>query len=593
MSGLGTLLALFTAAFGAKSRGIIRKMPHVALPPNKPGMVALGSYRPDVYSRLASLADLLLHEEHPDSSLSLGERELIAAYVSALNDCNYCQAAHGSVAAAHLQDPKLVDDVKINLESSAVSSKMKTLLRLAALVQRSGRDVSRDAIESAKKEGASDMDVHDTVLIAAMFCMFNRYVDGLDTEMPGNMAEFANRGAMIAERGYGVPVPVNTKSDIPSATIEQPEFKPPAGSWEDEVISIDTIPEQGGQLLSLVWKGGERTQHSLAEVCKRCPQKILKFYEQRSPTSAHNCAAVKPSSTSIRYQTLQVHTPHTPTNYHIYPRRGFLYQSLQLLPPLYRTWLPTTPVYALTTIHTLINTTPVLHVSFTPASTDPFPVILPLIGQMGSFTRPSAGLGDPLDLYLHGYVSSRIMNLARASPTSKGLGVCIAASKVDGLVLTLTPNSHNYNYRSAVLFGYATLVEDVKEKLWAMELITNSVVPDRWKHTRVPPNKGEMASTQILKVTIDSGSAKIREGVPNDEACDMNDEGVLNSVWTGVLPLYEQFGEPVPGPYNRVGEVPEHVVAYKERVNKTNSEYGEAAARKDAPVKKKEAGEED
>ena len=185
------------------------------------------------------------------------------------------------------------------------------------------------------------------------------------------------------------------------------------------------------------------------------------------------------------------------------------------------------------------------------------------------------------------------MNLARASPTSKGLGVCIAASKVDGLVLTLTPNSHNYNYRSAVLFGYATLVDDVEEKLWAMELITNSVVPDRWRHTRVPPNKGEMASTQILKVTIDSGSAKVREGVPNDEACDLDDESVLDSVWTGVLPLYEQFGEPVPGPYNRIAEVPEHVVAYKERVNKTNSEYGEAAARKDAPVKKKEVDEED
>jgi nitroimidazol reductase NimA-like FMN-containing flavoprotein (pyridoxamine 5'-phosphate oxidase superfamily) len=206
---------------------------------------------------------------------------------------------------------------------------------------------------------------------------------------------------------------------------------------------------------------------------------------------------------------------------------------------------------------------------------------------MGSFDRPSASLGDPLDLYLHGYVSSRIMNLARSSPTSKGLGVCIAASKVDGLVLTLTPNSHNYNYRSAVLFGYATLVTELDEKLWAMELITNSVVPDRWKHTRIPPNK------QILKVTIDSGSAKVREGVPNDEQCDLGDESVLDKVWTGVLPLYEQFGEPVPGPYNRVQEVPQHVRDYKERLNKTNMEYGEAAARKDAPIKKKEAGDDD
>jgi nitroimidazol reductase NimA-like FMN-containing flavoprotein (pyridoxamine 5'-phosphate oxidase superfamily) len=247
-------------------------------------------------------------------------------------------------------------------------------------------------------------------------------------------------------------------------------------------------------------------------------------------------------------------------------------------------------VYSLTTIHTIINTTPVLHVSFTPSPADPFPVILPLIGQMGSFSRPSASLGDPLDCYLHGYVSARIMNLSRAT-NGKGLPVCIAASKVDGLVLTLTPNSHNYNYRSAVLFGHATLVTDLEEKLWAMELITNSVVPDRWKHTRVPPNAAEMQSTQILKVTIESGSAKVREGVPNDEKVDLENKEVLGSVWTGVLPLYEQFGEPVPGPYNEVGEVPEHVLRYRESVNKGNFEYATLAATKDAPVKREKDGE--
>jgi hypothetical protein len=102
-----------------------------------------------------------------------------------------------------------------------------------------------------------------------------------------------------------------------------------------------------------------------------------------------------------------------------------------------------------------------------------------------------------------------------------------------------------------------------------------------------------MASTQILRVRIDSGSAKVREGVPNDEKGDLEDEDVLGRVWTGVLPLYEQFGEPVPGPYNRVQEVPEHVLRYKEALNKGNSDYAIAAAKKDAPVKKKEPGEED
>jgi uncharacterized peroxidase-related enzyme len=171
-------------------------------------MVALATYRPDVYSRLASLADLVLHQEHPDSTLSLGERELIATYVSSLNQCNYCEAAHGSIAAAHLHDPKLVEDVKTNFENSDVSLKMKLLLRIAGLAQQSGKDVSSDAVESAKKEGATDMDVHDTVLIAAMFSMFNRYVDGLRTEMPQDMGAFASRGALIAEKGYaGMPVP--------------------------------------------------------------------------------------------------------------------------------------------------------------------------------------------------------------------------------------------------------------------------------------------------------------------------------------------------------------------------------------------------
>jgi uncharacterized peroxidase-related enzyme len=183
-------------------------MPHIGIPQDKPGMVALAMYRPDVYSRLASLADLLLHEQSPASTLSLGERELIATYVSSLNDCDYCKAAHGNVAAAHLQNSKLVEDVRDNFESSELSPKMKALLRIAGMVQKSGKDVSSDAVESAKKEGASEMDVHDTVLIAAMFSMFNRYVDGLGTEMPRDMVAFASRGPVMAEKGYlGMPVP--------------------------------------------------------------------------------------------------------------------------------------------------------------------------------------------------------------------------------------------------------------------------------------------------------------------------------------------------------------------------------------------------
>lgn len=135
-----------------------------------------------------------------------------------------------------------------------------------------------------------------------------------------------------------------------------------------------------------------------------------------------------------------------------------------------------TASYSLETIHQIINTSPVLHVSFAaPGGGDsPFPAVLPMIGQMGSFARPSADTGDVLDLYLHGYVSSRIVNQARGAGSDgeeeekkKGLPLTAAATHVDGLVLSLTPNSHSYNYRSAVLFGHAELVTDVAEKLWA------------------------------------------------------------------------------------------------------------------------------
>lgn len=126
-----------------------------------------------------------------------------------------------------------------------------------------------------------------------------------------------------------------------------------------------------------------------------------------------------------------------------------------------------------------------------------------------------------------------------------------------------------------------------------MELITNSVVPDRWRNTRVPPSKGEMASTQIMRVKVHSGSAKVREGVPTDERPDVNDDELLERVWTGVVPVYEVLGEPVPGPYNRVLEVPEYVREWRESVGGENERYAVEAARKDAPVvKKKEDGEE-
>lgn len=241
-------------------------------------------------------------------------------------------------------------------------------------------------------------------------------------------------------------------------------------------------------------------------------------------------------------------------------------------------------------IHSTINNTPVLHVSFVPDPNEPFPIILPMIGEMAQFPGD-----EEFHCYLHGYVSSRLMRLAddAVKRGEDGLPLCVAATKVDGLVLTLTPNSHNYNYRSAVIHGFGTIVDTDEEKLWAMEVITNSVVPDRWANTRIPPDAAEMQSTRILKVKVAAASGKVREGVPNDEKKDLKREDVLNKVWTGVIPLYETFGEPQPGPYNRVKEAPEHVEGYILSKNEINERYAYDAAHKPAPEKRKKEGEKD
>jgi len=179
-----------------------------------------------------------------------------------------------------------------------------------------------------------------------------------------------------------------------------------------------------------------------------------------------------------------------------------------------------------------------------------------MIGFMGSFASQTAPLSEPLDLYLHGYVSSRLMKLG-TNPDSSGEGfpLTMAATHVDGLVLALTPNNHSYNYRSTILHGYATPVTEVDEKLWAMERITNNVVEDRWANSRVPPTKTEMTSTQILRVSVVDASAKVRAGPTSDDRADMKNEELRAKVWTGVVPTWTKLGTPIPSPDNMVAKV--------------------------------------
>ncbi|KAF7862033.1 hypothetical protein EAF04_007913 [Stromatinia cepivora] len=180
------------------------------------------------------------------------------------------------------------------------------------------------------------------------------------------------------------------------------------------------------------------------------------------------------------------------------------------------------------TIHSIINSSPFLHVSFnTPDPADPFPALLPMIGFAGIYNpqKPDEeDIGEGANIYIHGYVSSRLMRMGKGSgegeddgEEEKGLPMTVAASCLDGLVLSLAPYNHNYNYRSAVLQGYGQIVEDVDEKLWAMKKITNTVHPTRWENSRNPPTKTEMTTTQILRIHPHTGSSKIRRGPPTED----------------------------------------------------------------------------
>lgn len=175
-------------------------MPHINLPKEYPGVRSLFMFRPETSGPLNGLVQTLLHDPHP--SLTQGERELIASYVSSLNACKYCTAAHSAIAAHHLKNAQLVKDVIADPTNASISKKMKALLNIAAKVQKSGKEVTPADVDAAKQEGATDIEIHDTVLIAATFCLFNRYVDGLATWAPDDQSIYDRIGKQRAEEGY-------------------------------------------------------------------------------------------------------------------------------------------------------------------------------------------------------------------------------------------------------------------------------------------------------------------------------------------------------------------------------------------------------
>jgi uncharacterized peroxidase-related enzyme len=175
-------------------------LPHIPLPADLPGIRGAMAFRPETARPLNALVEVLLQGP---SSLSKGDRELIATYVSSRNCTHYCHSIHGAIAAAHLGgNEALVRQVKTDFTQAEISPKLKALLNIAGKVQQDGKLVVSGDIEAARNQGATDLEIHDAILIAAAFCMYNRYVDGLATAQPDDEALYRDRGSRVAREGY-------------------------------------------------------------------------------------------------------------------------------------------------------------------------------------------------------------------------------------------------------------------------------------------------------------------------------------------------------------------------------------------------------
>jgi uncharacterized peroxidase-related enzyme len=192
-------------------------MPHIEVNNDLPGIRGLMAFRPETAEPLGALAEVLLRG---NEGLSRAERELIATRVSYLNDCFYCHNSHGEIACVYLDgDRDLVDQVRRGDPHSPVGGKLQALLTIAGKVQQSGKAVRPEDIERARQEGATDRDIHDTVLIAAAFCLFNRYVDGLGATTPADLSTYPPRARQVAERGYGSHIYSSVQPVISEKTI--------------------------------------------------------------------------------------------------------------------------------------------------------------------------------------------------------------------------------------------------------------------------------------------------------------------------------------------------------------------------------------
>ncbi len=174
-------------------------MPYIPLEDHLPGITGLLEYRVDTAAPIRALTQCLLRGP---STLTEGERELIATIVSHRNECKFCSYAHTAAANTLLEEENTTAEITKDITTASVSDKMKALLIIASQVQVSGKNVTGESVQQAKDAGATDIEIHDTVLIAALFCLYNRYVDGLATVTPVDPGFYKGLGQRLKEHGY-------------------------------------------------------------------------------------------------------------------------------------------------------------------------------------------------------------------------------------------------------------------------------------------------------------------------------------------------------------------------------------------------------
>src|SRR5471030_1267922 len=174
-------------------------MPHITLETHLPGITGLLEFRKDTAQPLRELTQILLRGP---STLSEAERELIATLVSHRNQCTFCATSHAAAADAYLGEYETTAKMRQDLVSAPLSGKTKALLTIAAQVQQGGKSVTPAAVAAARDAGATDLEIHDTVLIAALFCLYNKYVDGLASVTPTDPAFYDRLANILKNNGY-------------------------------------------------------------------------------------------------------------------------------------------------------------------------------------------------------------------------------------------------------------------------------------------------------------------------------------------------------------------------------------------------------